>query len=347
MKFVQEKDLGFRKEHVVTIRLNEAMKKKRELFKDNLLEYPLIEKVAFSYTVPGSGGNYEGFSLDGENFNMQVYQIDPDYVGLMGIKIKEGRDFSWNLESDKSGCCLINEALAFELGKDSLVGKHFDHQDWYVTAIPEEEIEIIGIVKDFHYQSLHVGIRPLMMVWGESWINFINIRIQSENIDKSLELIEREWNAICPEYPFDYSFMDENFERMYRSEQRLEKIFGYFAALAVLIAIMGLFGLAAYIAEQRTREIGIRKAMGATMVEISVLMVKEFTWLILIASVIAWTVAWYWAKNWLQEFVYRMDLGIWIFILATLMALVIAWITVLFHTLKAANANPADSLRYE
>ena len=141
--------------------------------------------------------------------------------------------------------------------------------------------------------------------------------------------------------------MNENFDRMYKSDQKLARIFRYFAALAIFIAVLGLFGLAAFIAEKRTREIGIRKAMGASMAGVSVLLVKEFTWLILISSVLAWAAAWFWAKNWLQEFAYRMDLTIWIFIISTLIALLIAWITVISQTLKAANTNPADSLRYE
>jgi putative ABC transport system permease protein len=162
-----------------------------------------------------------------------------------------------------------------------------------------------------------------------------------------LESIEKEWKELSPEYPFEYRFMDENFDRMYRAEQQLGRIFRYFAGLAVFIAILGLFGLAAFIAEQRTREIGIRKAMGASMSRVTFLLVWEFSWLILIASVMAWILAWFWSRNWLQEFAYRIDLNVWTFAMASLLALAIAWITVISQTLKAANTNPADSLRYE
>ena len=347
LQFLRNKDLGFKKEYVVTFGMSREIRESREAFRENLLKYPQIEKVAFSYMVPGAGDNWEEFSFEGENFSTVVYQIDPDYIDLLGIEIKEGRDFSWDLTTDKTNNCLINETLAKELDADSLVGKHFDHPEWYVTAVPVKKIGIIGVVKDFHYKSLRQEIGPLMFVWGDNWSNHANIRIDPENIGKALEVLEKEWKKISPEYPFEYSFMDENFERMYRTDQRLGKIFRYFAALAVFIAILGLFGLAAFIAEQRTREIGIRKAMGATMSEVSILLVKEFTWLILVASVIAWVLAWLWAKNWLQEFAYRIDLSIWIFIAATLLALLIAWITVIYQTLKAANTNPADSLRYE
>ncbi len=347
LNYLGKKDLGFKKEFVVTAGLNNEILQKGEIFKENLLNYPQIEKVSYSYTVPGAGDNYESYTLDGIDVNPVVYTVDPDYIDLMGIELLEGRNFSWDLETDKQSACLINETLAKELDMDSLVGKSFDHPSWYITAFPVTKINIIGIVKDFHYKSLRQVIGPLMFGWGDGWVNFINIRIKPDNISEALAAIEKEWKEISPQYPFEYSFMDENFDRMYRTDQKLGKIFRYFAALAIFIAILGLFGLAAFIAEQRTKEIGIRKAMGATISGVSVLLVKEFTWLILASSVIAWILAWLWAKNWLQEFAYRMELNIWIFIAATLLALVIAWITVISQTIKAANTNPADSLRYE
>jgi putative ABC transport system permease protein len=202
-------------------------------------------------------------------------------------------------------------------------------------------------MKDFHYKSLRQPIGPLIFGWGDQWVNFANVRISPENIGEALKNMETEWKNLSPQYPFEYSFMDENFDRMYKADQKLARIFRYFAALAIFIAILGLFGLAAFIAEKRTREIGIRKAMGASMAGVSVLLVREFTWLILISSVIAWGLAWLWARNWLQEFAYRMELSIWIFMISTVIALIIAWITVISQTLKAANTNPADSLRYE
>jgi putative ABC transport system permease protein len=276
-----------------------------------------------------------------------VYQIDPEYLELMQLDLAEGRNFSYDLATDKQRCCIINEAYARELAQDSLIGKFFDHPSWYITAIPEEKIEIIGIVKDFHYKTLREDIYPLMFVWGDSWMNYASIRIQPENIEESLRMIEQEWTAMCPDYPFEYSFMDERFERMYQNDKKLGRIFRYFAGLAIFIAVLGLFGLAAFIAEQRTREIGIRKAMGASITQVSVLLVKEFTWLILLASLLSWVLAWFWARNWLQEFAFRIEPGIWMFILSTLLALLIAWLTVLFQTLKAASTNPAESLRYE
>jgi ABC-type antimicrobial peptide transport system permease subunit len=347
LNYLGNKDLGFKKEFIITIPLNSEVKQKMEVFKETMLSYPQVEKVSYSYTRPGAGDNYEGFSLDGVHVSSVVYTIDPDYLDLTGIELIEGRNFSWELETDKLNTCLINETLAKKLDMDSLVGKWFDHPEWYITAFPVKKFEIIGIMKDFHYKTLRQPIGPLIFGWGSDWINFANVRISPENIVEALKNIENEWKNLSPQYPFEYSFMDENFDRMYRADRKLAKLFRYFAALAIFIAILGLFGLAAFIAEKRTHEIGIRKAMGATISSVSILLVKEFTWLILVASVISWALAWLWAKNWLQEFAYRMDLKIWIFIISTLLALVVAWITVISQTLKAANTNPADSLRYE
>jgi putative ABC transport system permease protein len=347
LNYLGNKDLGFKKEFIVTIPLNNEVKEKMEVFKENLLAHPQVETVSYSYTTPGAGDNWETFSLEGVGVSSVVYTIDPDYLPLTGIELEEGRNFSWDLETDKGNTCLINETLAKELEKDSLVGKWFDHPSWYITAFPVERFQIIGIMKDFHFKSLRQPIGNLIFGWGDQWINFANVRTSPDNIGEALQHIEREWKNLSPQYPFEYAFMDENFDRMYRADQKLAKIFRYFAALAIFIAILGLFGLAAFIAEKRTREIGIRKAMGATISSVSILLVREFTWLILLASVIAWAVAWFWARNWLQEFAYRMDITIWIFIISTLMALIIAWITVISQTLKAANTNPADSLRYE
>ncbi len=312
LNYLGNKDLGFKKEFIVTIPLNSELKQKMEILKENLLTYPQIKKISYSYTTPGAGDNYEGFSLDGVHVSPVVYTIDPDYLDLTGIELLEGRNFSWEMETDKLNTCLINEALAKELDMNSLVGKWFDHPEWYITAFPVKKFEIIGIMKDFHYKSLRQPIGSLIFGWGSDWINFANVRISPDDIGGALKNIEQEWKELSPQYPFNYSFMDENFDRMYKSDQKLAIIFRYFAALAIFIAILGLFGLAAFIAEKRTREIGIRKAMGASMAGVSVLMVKEFTWLILISSVIAWVLAWFWANNWLQEFAYRMDLTIWI-----------------------------------
>jgi putative ABC transport system permease protein len=349
VNYLRKKDLGFNKEHIVTIGLNNEITNSREIFKENLLRYPLIRKVAYSYTVPGSSGNYETFDIDGQSFNPNVYTIDPDYVDLMGMETIRGRNFSWDLETDRLNTCLINETgvRRLDMDIDSVVGKRFLHPSWYITAFPVTQFEIIGVLKDFHFKSLRTPIEPLIFGWNDEWFGYVNVKISSENIGEALNIIEKEWKNISPQYPFEYSFMDENFDRMYRSDQKLGEVFRYFAGFAIFIAIMGLFGLAAFIAEQRTKEICIRKVMGATVSRISLIMVKEFTILILLSSIVAWPLAWYWARNWLREFAYKAEPGITIFISATLIAILIALITVISQTIRAANTNPAKALRYE
>ncbi|KPK84804.1 MAG: hypothetical protein AMS27_08940 [Bacteroides sp. SM23_62_1] len=349
LNYLKNKNLGFDKEYIVTVGLIREIANSREIFKENLLRYPLIRKVAYSYTVPGSSGNYETFEIEGESFNTNVYTIDPDYVDLMGMEIIRGRSFSWDLETDRFNTCLINETGIRRLNMDidSVVGKRFLHPSWYITAFPVTQFEIIGVLKDFHFKSLRTPIEPLIFGWNDEWFGYVNIKISSENIGEALEIIEKEWKNISPQYPFQYSFMDENFDRMYRVDQKLGEVFQYFAGFAIFIAIMGLFGLAAFIAEQRTKEIGIRKVMGATVSRISLILVKEFTILIILSSIVAWPLAWFWAKKWLQEFAYKADPGIFIFITATLIAIFIALITVITQTIRAANTNPAEALRYE
>lgn len=349
LNYLRKKDLGFNKEHIVTVGLIREITNSKEIFKENLLRYPLIREVAYSYTVPGSSGNYETFEIEGQNFNTNVYTIDPDYVDLMGMEIIRGRNFSWDLETDRLNTCLINETgiRRLDMDIDSVVGKRFLHPSWYITAFPVTQFEIIGVLKDFHFKSLRTPIEPLIFGWNDEWFGYVNVKISSENIGEALKIIEKEWKNISPQYPFEYSFMDENFDRMYRSDQKLGEVFRYFAGFAILIAIMGLFGLAAFIAEQRTKEIGIRKVMGATVSRISLIMVKEFTILILLSSIVAWPIAWFWARNWLQEFAYKAEPGITIFISATLITILIALITVISQTIRAANTNPAEALRYE
>jgi len=349
LSYVKNKDKGFETEHLVTLELNREIGQSMEIFKQKLLAYPQIQKVAFSYMVPGRGDNYEGFSLDGNELNPVVYPIDPDYLDALGIELLKGRNFSWDFPNDSFNTCIINEQAVQELDMDmdSLIGKKFDHPSWYITAFPRTEFEIIGIVKDFHLKSLKQPIEPLVFGWNENWFSYVNIRISGEYIPQTLEHIKREWINISPQYPFEYVFMDESFDQMYRSEQRLGKIFTWFAALAVFIAILGLFGLAAHMAGRRTKEIGIRKVQGASVSGIVLLLVKEFFVLILLSSILAWPIAWYAADRWLQEFEFRMVLGIGLFVLATLIALFVTMITVISQTLKVANTNPAKALRYE
>jgi len=349
LSYLRNKDKGFNTEQLITLELTNEIGESKELFKQNLLKYPNITGISYSHAVPGRGGNWESFSIDGVDFSPNVYTVDPDYLDIMEIELVKGRNFSWDLTSDSVNVCLINEesARSLKMDPDSLIGKFIDHPSWYITVFPVEKFQIVGIMKDFHFKSLRTPIEPLIFGWNEEWFNFVNIKISGADVGETLKIIEEEWKNFTPDIPFEFTFMDENFDRLYRTDEKLGKIFRYFAGLAIFIAILGLFGLASFIATQRTKEIGIRKAMGASSTRISYILAKEFTILVLISSVIAWPVAWYWARNWLQEFAYKTDLSWIVFLVATLIGLFIALITVVAQTMKAANTNPSDALRYE
>lgn len=205
----------------------------------------------------------------------------------------------------------------------------------------------MGVVEDYHYTPLNNEIRPLILAIKPEQYRYILFKTRSENMPSTLEYIERICNQFEPYYPFEYHFLDESYDTLYKNERGLGNIFKYFALLAILISCLGLFGLASFVAEQRTKEIGIRKALGAPVSGIVLLLSKEFTKWVLLANIIAWPIAYYVMAKWLQNFPYRMDIGLWIFILAGALAFIIAITTVIFQAVKAALANPVDALRYE
>jgi ABC-type antimicrobial peptide transport system permease subunit len=254
--------------------------------------------------------------------------------------LKEGRGFSEDFKTDETEAFIVNEEVAKIMGKESVVGENF--------SFAGREGKIVGVMKNFHYQSIRNKIEPLAIYIGSPEnLYFTLIRIPPESIPASLSFIEDAWRKIIPSYPFEYRFLDEDFDRYYRAEERMGGLLKYFSILAVFIACLGLFGLASFTAEQRTKEIGIRKVLGARVSQITVLLCKEFLMLVLLANVIAWPVAYFMMKGWLQNYPYRTTLGLLVFAAAMATALVVAVISVSFQAVRAAVANPADSLRYE
>jgi putative ABC transport system permease protein len=203
------------------------------------------------------------------------------------------------------------------------------------------------VVKDFHFLSLHQEIQPLVVHLTDNWMSYLSLKISTENIPRTIGFLKEKWNKFSPDHPFDYFFLDDDFEKMYRSEMRLGKTIASFTVLAVFIACLGLFGLAAFTSEQRTKEIGVRKVLGASVSNIIILLSKEFSKWVLIASFIAWPVAYFTVSQWLQNFAYRISIGIWMFLLSTVLALCVATATVSFKAVKASLANPVEALRYE
>jgi putative ABC transport system permease protein len=304
--------------------------------------------IAVASHVPGQTTYYnpfipEGFSLDEMQYMGQLY-IDHEFIPTMGIELAAGRNFSADLQTDFEQSCIINETAAKKFGWDDPVGKKIGEMRRSGKMV---EKTVIGVVKDFHFESLHKQISPLYIGYTSHAINSLSVRITSENIPKTLAFMREKIGHFDPHRPFEYAFLDDSFDAQYRAEERLGRIFSYFAILAIFIACLGLFGLASFTAEQRTKEIGIRKVLGASVSGIVVLLSKEFTKWVLIANAIAWPIAYYSLNKWLQSFAYRTNITVMTFLAAAIISFLIALLTVSYQALKVATANPVKSLRYE
>jgi putative ABC transport system permease protein len=348
LRYVQNQNLGFDKEHVLVIPVVDPPARFcYKSFKNAALQNADVLAVSASTSVPGGliGDNLlhpEGIP-ENENIIMETLLVEHDFISTLGIAMAAGRDFSRDHPTDSTAAFIINEAAAKQLGwKENALDRKIDFAN-------QQEARVIGVVKNFHFKSLHQKIEPLAIHLAYSPDAFVNlvVRLRPQNVQQTLAFLEEKWREVYPQHPFEYSFLDEDFDHLYRAEQLRGKIFGAFALLAILIACLGLFGLAAFTAEQRTKEIGIRKVLGAAEAQIVFLLSKEFILLVLIANLVAWPVA-YWAMhNWLQDFAYRTPLGLELFVFGGLLALVISLLTVSFQAIKAALTNPVEALRYE
>jgi putative ABC transport system permease protein len=350
---VKNRDLGFDKEQVVVISLRGEVNQKYEVFKNEILRLPGVAQAACSSTVPSRGRSETMFSFEGIDQKKQVFpimEIDADFLDTMGMELIAGRNFSAGRPGDNKAM-ILNETLVQHLGWDEPLGKVVSMTDLADVDNPEKGFvevpyTVIGVVKDFHFESLHEKIRGhLMKMSGE--VNRISVKLRPGDIVATLHSIENIWQEIEPAHPFSYVFLDESFDRLYRSEQRMGQIFISFTLMAIFISCLGLFGLASFTADQRTKEIGVRKVLGASISNVVVLLSRDFTKWVILANVVAWPVAYLVMNKWLQNFAYRIGLAIWMFVLSGVIALFIAILTVSTKALKAAVANPVDSLRYE
>jgi putative ABC transport system permease protein len=320
-----------------------------ETFKNQMLTYPQIVNASVSDYLPVPSNNNNSTVLpEGERdskkaTSMQNWIVDYDYITTLGMKIIAGRDFSREYSTDTEAT-IINQAAAKQFDWAQPVGKRIGR---IVSNQGDFELyEVIGVVEDFHFETLKETIGPLVMFLGNSNSN-ISFRVETEDISGTIGLLQTEWKKFLPHQPFEYNFLDERFADMYQTEQRIGRIFGVFAGFAIFIGCLGLFALAAFTAEQRTKEIGIRKVLGATSPNIIRLLTKEFVILIAVANVIAWPIAFLVMKGWLKDFSYRTSLSVWVFASAGLLTLFISLLTVSFQAIKAALSDPATSLRYE
>lgn len=358
-KYLNNKDLGFNKEQVVYFQVRDSLAsnpKTLETFKSELKTSPNILAVTSGYGLPGDMFAGDGITLptkEGEKEHAaNVFIGDADYVKTLGLRIIAGRDFSRDMATDSKEAFIINETAVKEWGlgtPEQAIGHPIYWKEWAPsdTTQPVKKGKVIGVVQDFHYKSLHEKVTASVIQIYPQVTYTVAAKIKTADVKNTLAFINNKWNQFVPAYPLDYKFMDETYGIMYKSEQKLSDLLWIFTLMAIFIGCMGLFGLAAFNAEQRTKEIGIRKVLGATMFNIIGLLSKNFLMLVLMASLIAFPIAWWAMNNWLNDFPYRVTISWWIFGIAIAAALLIAFVTVSFQSIKAATANPVKSLRTE
>lgn len=342
--FVQNKNLGFDRENLVYFPIEGELFNKFDILKAQLTQVAGVKQVSHMTANPASNGNgTEGITWPGSDLNDLVrftpVGIGYNFTKTMNLKMADGRDFSKDFPTDSSGV-LVNETAVKVMGLKDPVGREIN---W-----GKSKIRIIGVLKDFHFQSLHTAIRPLIAYLGaREPQGSVIVRIRAGKTPETLATIERICKKLNPNVPFTYAFTDQEYARQYQSEQIVGKLAGYFAFLAIFISCLGLFGLAAFTAEQRTKEIGVRKVLGASVAGIVGLLSKDFLKLVVMAIVLASPVAWYVMKQWLQGFAYQIDIEWWMFVLAGVIAVLIAVFTISFQSVRAATVNPVRSLRSE
>jgi putative ABC transport system permease protein len=351
LTFIQNKKLGFNKEQLLIVQNAYVLDKQIEPFKNEVLKFKDVQSASVSGYLPvPSSRSDQPFFPEGEMDQekavaMQQWAVDHDYIKTLGMEMKEGRNFSKDFLTDSSAV-IINETAAKLFGFKNPIGKTISSFADVTNPANRLNYKIIGVVKNFHFSSLRENVGALSLLLGKS-TDAMTFRMNAGNVSATVHNIEAIWKKMAPSEPFTYSFLNEEFNAMYKSEQRIGKIFITFAILAILIACLGLFGLATYAAEQRTKEIGIRKVLGATVTNIAGMLSKDFLKLVIIAAFITFPVAWFAMHKWLQDFAYRIDISWWIFIVAAIIAVFIALATVSFHAIKAALSNPVKSLRTE
>lgn len=346
LKYIRSGSMGYQRDNIVALKLHygESDREKAELLKESLLKNSNIAGVTGTYSLPidiGSQTSVSGISENKNKIKMLTYlsYADYDFLNVYKIPLVKGRNFSKDY-SDESGSYIVNETFVKKFGWTQPIGQTF--------ILGEEEVKVIGVVKDFHMYSIHNQISPLFIKLNKPSQNyFLSVRIHPEDLTGSLAFIKKTWSQLIPEVPIDFSFLDENFEKMYVREESLSEIVSYFTFFAIIITSLGLLGISAFIIEQRKKEIGIRKVLGAKISEVVLLLSKEFLILVIIANLIAFPLGYFFMTSWLKDFAYKIDISWWIFILACVISLMIALATVSIQAIKAAKANPVESLRYE
>ena len=350
MNYVSNIDLGFDKEQLVVIPLqSRQIRAKHDVFKSQLKSLPGIINASGCSYYPSRGTSsttaiFEGHEQENPTV-VCISDVDYDYLATMQMDILAGRNFSREFSSDTTGL-IVNETIVRQMQWKEPIGKTIALMETKAGKPYNKPYTVVGVIKDFHFASLHQKITPHALRLPGS-ISYIAARLRPDSVAATLDAIKTEWTALEPSRPFNYVFVDDQFDKLYRSEQRIGRIFVYFTALAIFIACLGLSGLASYTVEQKTKEIGIRKVLGATVSNVVLMLSRQFTRWVIFSSAVAWIISYLIMQRWLQSFAYRTGMNPWIFLGASAAALVLALLTVSFQSLKAATADPVYALRYE
>lgn len=346
--YMRNKDMGFEKECIVNFELRGGLRNNYTAIKQELLKNPSILEVCTT-----NGSFFRRFATDkavwqgkktGERLVMAIHSVDFDYAKVFGLKMVQGRYFSEEFSTDVSEGIIVNETALEAMRLDEPIGTRF------YCPMPlnmSKDGKIIGVVKDFHFRSLHRKIEPLILAIAPGWHTDMYVKMRSQDLPAALAHIEKTFKASAPDFPFEFGFLDETIDRLYKTEMRLGSLVRYGALVAVFIACLGLFGLASFTAEQRTKEFGIRKVLGASVSNITVLLTKEFSQWVLAANIIAWPVGYLVMRKWLDNFAYRIDISIWALVFSGLLVLGLSLLTVCHKAIRTALSDPIDSLRYE
>lgn len=348
LQYLNNRELGYNKDQVVTIRYFNELVPSYDAFYNELLKQSSVKSVSRSSRTPtgrlldsnGTAQIQKGDSLANTNVVLKNIRVDYDFFDTYEVDFNTGRNFSKEIKSDDSVAFIINEAAAKMMGvsAEEILTKEFQYGG--------VKGRVIGVVKDFHFESLHEPIVPMVFAPSQFY-GRISIKIAAGNINDGIQHIEKVWKEFLPHRPFEYAFLSQQYSQLYNAEQKQAQLFTIFSGLAILIACLGLFGLATFNTLQRVKEIGIRKVLGASVLNIVQLLSREIIILVVVANIIAWPIAWYFMNQWLDSFAYRIGVNVWLYLLAAAAAIFIALITVSTQTIKAAMSNPANTLRYE
>lgn len=348
LTYMKNKDIGFNKDRIMLVDMNRDANEKFETLKQELLQSSYIQGVTASGQRLGNNFHQWGFKVKADTGMVSITPsnvvVEFDYLSVYGIQLKEGRGFLKNVLTDNDKAFIINESFAKELGLKETIGTQAGHNYYHNDSLGT----IIGVVNDFNFNSLHYKINTLVLSVHSDWgYDEMSVKIDGAHMEEGIAQVKKLWSKYIPTYPFDYSFLDEHFELLYRSDRQMSAVVTIMAGLAILISCMGLFGLAAITTEKKTKEIGIRKALGATETQITVLLSSNFAWLIILSFVVVSPLTYYLLNSWLQNFAYRIGINPLLFLLGGIIAMTIALLTISYHTLRSARANPVKALRYE